>query len=233
LSSFADGIFGPITEAATRRFQRRKKLEVDGTVGPQTYAAALQVGFDPGFSDPHGGSSGADWPPPPVFSPLISNRERGETFGVFRYEPIPPGDDIRILGNWESRNIVDVSVPQLRKVKGAPRSGRIRVHKLVKAQVQAVFAAWEKDRLLPLVKTWDGSFHPRFIRGSMTTLSSHAWGIALDINARWNPLQVMPPLRGRVGSVRELVRHANELGFFWGGHFSRRDGMHFEVARVL
>jgi len=31
--------------------------------------------------------------------------------------------------------------------------------------------------------------------------------------------------------VRELVASANELGFFWGGHFSQpKDGMHFEFA---
>ncbi|MGH8628263.1 MAG: M15 family metallopeptidase [Gammaproteobacteria bacterium] len=30
-----------------------------------------------------------------------------------------------------------------------------------------------------------------------------------------------------------MVPIANAFGFFWGGHFSRRDGMHFEVARVL
>jgi hypothetical protein len=25
---------------------------------------------------------------------------------------------------------------------------------------------------------------------------------------------------------------AHEHGFYWGGHFSVRDGMHFEVAQV-
>ena len=34
------------------------------------------------------------------------------------------------------------------------------------------------------------------------------------------------------GSVRQLVPIANELGFYWGGHFNRRDGMHFEMARI-
>jgi len=29
----------------------------------------------------------------------------------------------------------------------------------------------------------------------------------------------------------KLVPIANELGFYWGGHFTRRDGMHFELAK--
>jgi hypothetical protein len=234
LASAVDGLFGPATESATRAFQKRQRLEVDGAVGPRTYAAALQEGFDPGFTDPLGGTSGAEWPAPPIFAPLVSNAERAETFGSFRYERIAPDkDDIRIFGGWDAENIVSISIPQLRGVQGAPKSGRIRVHKLVTGQFQALFAAWQQASLLRLIKTWDGSFVPRFVRGSGTTLSNHAWGTAFDINVAWNPRGALPALRSREGSVRELVPLANEHGFYWGGHFSRRDGMHFEVARVL
>ena len=71
------------------------------------------------------------------------------------------------------------------------------------------------------------------MRGSRTTLSNYAWGTAFDINVPWNARGTVPALCGEKGSVRELVAIANEHGFYWGGHFSRRDGMHFEVARVL
>lgn len=229
-----DGVFGPLTESATKVFQRRRKLVQDGVVGPQTYAAALQLSFDPGFTDPLGGTSGTDWPPPPIFRPLVSNIERGKIFGVFKYERVAPGeDDIRILGDWETRNIVPISVPQLKGVRGGPKNGRIRVHRLVAAQVRELFIAWDTAGLTDLIETWGGSFVARFIRGSGTTLSNHAWGTAFDLNAAWNPLGALPALRGRKGSVRELVPLANQYGFYWGGHFSRCDGMHFEVARVL
>jgi D-alanyl-D-alanine carboxypeptidase/Putative peptidoglycan binding domain len=229
-----DGVFGPRTEAATVAFQKTQKLQQDGAVGPQTFGAALQKGLDPGTSDPTGGTSGADWPPPPVFAPLVSNLERQEMFGEFAFERIAPDrDDIKIRGSWEAANIVTITVPQLAGVQDAPSKGRIRVHKLVKGQSQALFEAWQRDGLMPLVRVWNGSFVPRFVRGSSVTLSSHSWGAAFDINYPWNKLGHLPALRGLEGSVRELVPHAHEFGFYWGGHFSRRDGNHFEVARVL
>lgn len=230
-----DGIFGPGTEKATRTFQRRARLEVDGTVGPLTLAAALQRGFDAGFSDPQGGTSGVEWPPPPIFAALVSNAERQEVFGRFRFERVRPGaDDIRILGDWQARNIERVTIPQLKGVKGAPASGRIALHRRVVEQTRALFDAWEQAGLSSLVLTFEGSFVPRFVRGSSQTLSNHAWGTAFDINYAWNKLGAVPALRGRKGSVRELVPLANEHGFYWGGHFrNRADGMHFEVARVL
>ncbi len=233
LAAAADGVFGPITERATRAFQRRAKLGVDGMVGPMTYAAALQRGFNPGFTDPQGGADGGDWPPRPEFLPLVANADRAAVFGEFRYEPVGADtDDIRILGGWQQANIRPVTVSELAGVKGAPATGRIWVHRLVGEQVQALFRAWEEAGFGDLVLSWEGSFAPRFVRGSRTTVSNHAWGTAFDINYQWNRLGTTPALRKDRGSVRELVPIAHAHGFYWGGHFSRCDGMHFEVARV-
>lgn len=84
------------------------------------------------------------------------------------------------------------------------------------------------DRVL----SFAGSWVPRFVRGSTTNLSNHAYGSAIDINVPWNQLSTVPALKGKRGSVRELVPIANECGLYWGGHFNRADGMHFELARV-
>jgi hypothetical protein len=140
-------------------------------------------------------------------------------------------------------NIASVAIPQLQGVVGAPADCRVSVHKLVVGPIRELFERWEKAGLLPLIKSWGGSWAPRFIRGSKTSLSNHAYGTAFDINVAWNGLGAVPALAGRTGSVRELVPIANELGWFWGGHFgmgaagnpgtgSRPDGMHFELAKI-
>ena len=109
----------------------------------------------------------------------------------------------------------------------------MQFHRLAAKQLQDVWRSWEKAGLLDRMKTWQGSFVPRFVRGSTTVLSNHAFGSAFDINSKWNGLGVEPALVGQEGNVRELVEIANDHGFFWGGHFkNRRDGMHFEIAEI-
>lgn len=170
-------------------------------------------------------------PPKPNFNPLVSTAQRQKIFGKFEYRSFSGTDDIVILGNWERDNIVRVHIPQLRDVKGlVPKNLSIPFHKLAANQLQALFKEWEDAGLIRLVLTYAGSFVPRFVRGSRSTLSNHAFGTAFDINAAWNGLGMTPARAGSVGSVRELVAIAHKHGFYWGGHFSRPDGMHFEVA---
>jgi hypothetical protein len=95
-----------------------------------------------------------------------------------------------------------------------------------------LFKAWEDAGLKHLILSWGGSYNARFIRGSTTRLSNHSFGAALDINVAWNPLGAEPALVGKQGSVRELVPLANQHGVYFGGHFVRRDGMHFEIAEI-
>ena len=56
----ADGIFGPKTEDAVRRFQEREGLQVDGIVGPKTFGALgmLEEEADDAGTETHGNTSG-------------------------------------------------------------------------------------------------------------------------------------------------------------------------------
>jgi phage protein D len=57
-SASIDGIFGPITDRGTRAFQRARKIQVDGDVGPETYGQASQLGFVSSSGDAGSGGSG-------------------------------------------------------------------------------------------------------------------------------------------------------------------------------
>lgn len=230
----ADGSFGPKTKTATAAFQAKYGLGADGVVGRGTLAKAIELGFGE-VQDDDTGEDSPNWPPAPDFGPL-SAQGRADLFGTFRYEPAPTAanpEGIVIRDNWAVTNIMKVEIPQLVGKVGAPGNGQVQFHAKGAAQLKALWAAWEAEGLLPLVLSWAGSYVPRFVRGSRTYLSNHAWGTAFDINAGWNGLGAEPALVGKMGSVRKLVPIANDHGFFWGGHYSgRRDGMHFEVAVV-
>lgn len=177
-----------------------------------------------------GGASASPAAPSSSLPKMLSSAETDALFGPLPWKPVE-GDDsaITLDPGWQSANLVQIEIPQLRGVKGAPASGRVTLHKAIADQVVRLFAAWEAAGLLPLIRSWDGSFASRRIRGR-TTVSKHAYGIAFDINASWNRLGEEPAPVGAEGSVRELVDLAREHGFAWGGNYvGRKDGMHFEA----
>jgi len=230
----ADGDFDEATEAATRDWQQDQLLRNDGVVGPKTYGKAQLLGFNPGFSDSDTSENSPAWPPPPDF-PALSSTARRELFGIFAFRPagLPNNPEaIVITDGWDKTNIVRAEIPQLVGIQGF--AGRhASLHVKCADQIKAFFQAVQDEGLLGHVLTWGGSWAPRFVRGSRTYLSNHAYGTAFDINVPWNGLGVTPALKGRRGSVRELVPIAYRFGLYWGGHFTRQDGMHFEVAKIL
>lgn len=232
-----DGRFGPKTMASVVAYQAREFLTPDGVVGNLTLGRMLSQGLalmptpdtDTTSSYPPG------FPAKPNFLPLTSNAQRATVFGHFDYRSAPEAgnaENIVITDGWDDKNIVLVPIPQLKKL-GLTPSGNARMHRLVESQTLGLWLAWEMAGLLKHVKSWEGMYVPRFIRGSRSTLSNHAFGTAFDINYTGNELGKTPASLGSPNSVRELVPIAHRLGFYWGGHFSRADGMHFEVAKVL
>ena len=230
-----NGQYDPATIAATKLWQRQQNLLEDAVVGLKTYAKAQELGFNPGFVDDVAGDEGPSFPPKPSFAPLAS-AARSTLLGTFAYRPAPTPNNpeaIELTDDWAKNHIETIGIPQLARVQGAPEGGKIRLHGLAVEPFVAFFIAVEKAGLLDRILSFGGSWVPRFIRGSTSTLSNHSYGSAIDINVPFNALGTLPALKGKKGSVRELVPIANECGLYWGGHFpSRPDGMHFELARV-
>lgn len=91
---------------------------------------------------------------------------------------------------------------------------------LTKAFQNLIFTGRVKE-----IKTWDGCFNIRQKRG-LTSMSLHSWAIAIDLNAFENGLNQTPKLSP------EFVKCFTDAGFDWGGTWARKDGMHFQLAKI-
>lgn len=79
-----------------------------------------------------------------------------------------------------------------------------------------------RDRsLLNELKTFDGCFMIRSVRGTVNSTSTHSYGLAIDLNGKENGLGMIPKL------TPEFVKCFTDAGWTWGGNFKRKDGMHF------
>lgn len=194
------GVYDADTIQATKDFQQFYDLDVDGTAGTFTQGQAMALGF-PLLSDDES-EDGPNWPAKPDARPLC-NADRKRIFGQFAYVPAPTAGNqeaIRIVDGWAAESIVTVEIPQLVGVQGAPGTGKVQFHKLAADQLTALFAAWEQAGLLNRVRTWGGSWAPRFIRGSRTYLSNHCLPAQETVWTTEGPAPIAD-LRGYKGNV--------------------------------
>lgn len=120
----------------------------------------------------------------------------------------------------------------------APIGGvtRFYCHALLVETFTQVYAQIHDGGYWEMLHTFGGDYECRAIRGKTNT-STHAWGIANDLNAQENPLASVPPdafdaQRPYVFTVdHPVVKIFKANGFIWGGEFMRRkDPMHFQFA---
>jgi peptidoglycan hydrolase-like protein with peptidoglycan-binding domain len=248
----ADGKFGAKTDKATRKFQEKHGLYVDGQVGPKTYGMAMTLGFHATvITQKDKSQTSKHWPPRPTPNVLrpMTYAEREKAFGVIQWVHTPTSGNpeaVKVTNNFMN-NITGLVVPQLKylakekpgKYRGFPKSGKIFVHKVLQDSILELYQAIEDEGKLDLIETFGGSFSMRLVRGSRTTLSNHARGAALDHNAYpWNGLGCTPALAGKPGSLREIVPIFQRLKWWWGGwgwpkKYHRLDGMHNEASYQL
>lgn len=113
---------------------------------------------------------------------------------------------------------------------------RMYMNHLLKEPLLTVLDQLARKKLIGEIKTWDGLFNVRYQRGSRTKLSRHSWGLAIDMNAAWNPLVKVTPAnraamrKKNVQWTEAFLKVWRDKGFECGADWTDRlDGMHFEL----
>lgn len=110
---------------------------------------------------------------------------------------------------------------------GAPI--RLPVRRQIVPLVAGLVADLERSRGEPFRADWSWGYAHRRVRGSSTTWSNHAWGLAIDLDAPENPMTTSTSASHEMPSDAGAI--ARRWGFRWGGEWRpRRDYMHFELA---
>ena len=250
-----DADFGLNTEKATSLFQTKVGLPKTGKLDSATLDVAKGKGYTVQPNNYYE-SKPAGWPKKPTALSTPGNDTRNRDFTCFKFiqrrRSERPDDEAIVQkgscdgreADWVAAHIVTIDIPQLKFARGY--AGRFRCHSKAAPVFAALFAKWEVDDLLHLLLSYEGCFVPRYIRdespgpgghglkksSDVGTLSNHSFGSAFDINFTDNQRRKEPAAFGARGCVRELVESGNALNIYWGGHFSTKDGMHFEIAKL-
>ena len=150
------------------------------------------------------------------------------------------GNNVNEQLQFERKHMVLYDVEPELEIINIPK--RIYCNKDLVSPLRNAFKNLIESGAVKELKTFDGCFLPRPIRGYETVfnsllaankidkavsyLSLHSWGIAIDVNAAWNRLGKEPTLS------EEFVECFKKAGFDWGGDFQRKDGMHFQLSVI-
>jgi hypothetical protein len=100
---------------------------------------------------------------------------------------------------------------------------RIRCHKLMVPVFTNVFDDLIRMKRTGKIKEYGGCYCFRQKRIGKA-LSTHSWGIAIDLNPNTNRL-------GMIGDIdMGVVKVFKDHGFVWGGDFELHDPMHFQYC---
>jgi hypothetical protein len=152
--------------------------------------------------------------------------------GILAVYGRPFDDEGELDKTWYAENTRLFNLPVDLRLSWKPEVyvSRIRTHKLVgDAMIDALAEiAWQyRDRLhIDGLDMLGGTYNYRFKRGGRN-LSTHAWGIAIDLN----------PQIGGLGDVeaarlypKPIIDAFTKRGFMWGGSWTVPDAMHFQAA---
>lgn len=135
-------------------------------------------------------------------------------FGEFAYRQRAEGRGFEQDPAWRGAHLVTTEVPIL---------GEVTCHRGIVGQLRGALTELADAGLGRLVdpKTFAGCHAARLVSEG-GSVSRHAWGIAVDLNASSNPTGVAS------GQDPRLVETFTRWGFTWGGFWLVPDPMHLE-----
>lgn len=129
---------------------------------------------------------------------------------------------------FEARYIVSAPLPFSIPLAWNPqiKAVKIRCHRRLAGRFAVLFRNLEESGLADRIKSYGGCFQFRTKRHS-PDISTHSWGIAIDLNCATNA----PGTSGDMDAA--VVEVFESAGFIWGGRWSgkRKDPMHFQYCR--
>ncbi len=128
---------------------------------------------------------------------------------------------------WQSDFMATANLPFPLKLAWDPTQSitRITCHRLLTSIFPATFDRIQQHGLQASVTSFGGCFAFRPQRTG-NKLSSHSWGIAIDLNSESNP-------QGSAGNMHPgLIDIFRSAGFSWGGDWQGHacDPMHFQFC---
>jgi len=144
---------------------------------------------------------------------------------IFKYISPVQDSSLRIRPSFENDFIVPLPLHFPLRLAGSNNryADNIRCHTLLRGHFDAIFREIESDGLAGKIHSLGGCYQFRFKR-TRPELSTHAWGIAIDLNPETN----VPGTDGDIDPA--VVCIFAKYGFIWGGDWKRKDPMHFQFC---
>lgn len=139
--------------------------------------------------------------------------------------------------DWVQRNLILVpreklpNWPRYPGANGLVQVSGVRVHRLVAPVLIETWAEVNRRKLASKLRTYDGAFMARHMLWRYDRpLSVHAFGAAIDFDARWNGYGLP---HAQMAINRDVVAIFKDFGWTWGGDWSPSDGMHFQWTQPV
>jgi len=137
------------------------------------------------------------------------------------------GKDGSLDARWETEMLAVITLPFAIPLSWNPELmvDHLRCHKLMAEIFQEAFERILQQGLAGEVTSLGGCYSFRMQRGG-ARMTTHAWGIAIDLNTATNR-------QGSAGDMSgELIELFRASGFTWGGNWPGRrcDPMHFQFC---